>query len=1498
MHFYINMKRYKTIFPLLAMLIFSAIGGFEAASAPSAKPAGPGMDILNKPVLKQKTEPEKPLPVSGNWQREITPALNEALMNFKPVLIFFSSKSCPWSRKMSEETFADKEIKKALESFVTVIIDADEDRQILKRYFVRHVPTVIFVSPELGEIGRIEGFAGKKSMLKHLNELTTANIDAKAKTFDELTAKIEYKKMKKADWEKAMRTLGWSSKYRRKMKDMIFAMKKFPAKELVKLLENKQLAVRLGAIELLEDYHGESYGYDPWFGKTPSSQVLEAIGKWKKWAALKKVEKRNTTPLTKERYNVLINNALSAKPGVAARAALMLRNGGLAALAAIREFQKDNKNLAPGLRMKLRELEYVLVLSQLEADNPTALAHRLIYGNQDTKTKALMIVKSSGPPAMEIIRDYLNDPEPLIRETAIDAIVAAGKAKALPYFKELLKSEKNVDVLFCLIRNLGEVKTKESAVILFDFLNNPSEDLVIAALGSIADIKGDKKGERVIKFLKDPRWRVQVAALDAVRKIELKNAAPQVKKLLNSKDEYVRLKAISTISSLKLKNISGILSKMYLKDDSLKPAIIAAYGELDMKLPESFTKGLAGKDKSLLLQASQALKESPESGFGMLKFLAKNPDEDVSCSAIGIIAGARKLGSKKYIYLYGVLKQHNRKKILALLKNFYVSSDDYKILKIYLKPLGNNNREKKKDLKQVEELFNAFDVSDKPKASKPKEKTVGFDELLDSFGAEEKTGKKDVGENKAIAGIAEILKRNFEQGKDREIRYLSAVALVRLRMEDSLKFLNKIFKSQPSEKKQEIIRALSSYPVWNHEFKKLIFQAINDKDKKTAELGKEALFECKDKKALEFILEQFANNKKIEISQFSCYELKSILTNSRNRRRLWKWAVKVLRNPKSNHDAKVLALYLLKYRKNTTTRELLTKYAESPDIWIKRSALFTMGNIYFNDFAKIAENLISDKSTSLRVLPAIIARKSLSNDYDDKLFFDLKHSMEFSSWSSSLFGSSRQNNILSSKYIKLLKELASDISPRVRLDAFFALMNAGEKVDPRMVLKTINKFQDKNAISKQVTDFFEDNYSILDKSYKILLPFVSERYTYSSKYKSIMKHFLGKPTVAVITKYKLRSGGEKISATVARKLQPKKTDSIKLVYFTKKGCQDCKKVDRYLGIIKSSFPELNIETFDIKKVKSMRLNEAYCEKFNVPAKSRLVAPAIFSGAGYLVKSEVDFDKLGQLVGDSSGIPLSDWYVVNKKELEKSEQRISTRYRKIKTGVILLAGLFDGINPCAFATIIFFISYMLISRKEKKEIIQVSGAFIAGVFIAYYLMGLGLTEFITRFAIIEVLGLWFNWIMAAMVLIIMLLSIYDGILCLRGKIDEIKLQLPNFLKERIRQSIRAGAKNYHFVFAAFITGVIVSFLELACTGQVYAPTILFMLKTGSGTFQAYYLLALYNLAFVAPLILIFIMTYFGMKSETLIRLFRSNAALVKFGTALLFLVIFLLLVFEL
>ena len=56
--------------------------------------------------------------------------------------------------------------------------------------------------------------------------------------------------------------------------------------------------------------------------------------------------------------------------------------------------------------------------------------------------------------------------------------------------------------------------------------------------------------------------------------------------------------------------------------------------------------------------------------------------------------------------------------------------------------------------------------------------------------------------------------------------------------------------------------------------------------------------------------------------------------------------------------------------------------------------------------------------------------------------------------------------------------------------------------------------------------------------------------------------------------------------------------------------------------------------------------------------------------------------------------------------------------------VALAAAVDGINPCAFATILFFVSYLVISRRPRHELLLVGLAFTLGVFVTYLAVGLG------------------------------------------------------------------------------------------------------------------------------------------------------------------------------
>jgi cytochrome c biogenesis protein CcdA len=85
----------------------------------------------------------------------------------------------------------------------------------------------------------------------------------------------------------------------------------------------------------------------------------------------------------------------------------------------------------------------------------------------------------------------------------------------------------------------------------------------------------------------------------------------------------------------------------------------------------------------------------------------------------------------------------------------------------------------------------------------------------------------------------------------------------------------------------------------------------------------------------------------------------------------------------------------------------------------------------------------------------------------------------------------------------------------------------------------------------------------------------------------------------------------------------------------------------------------------------------------------------------------------------------------------------------------------------------------------------------------------------------------------------------------------------------------------------LTDVAISFLELACTGQVYAP-IGYQIQQGK--LDAVGMLVIYNLAFITPLVVIFLLAYGGLRSESLIALQKKHTFAVKIALGVLFLLL--------
>lgn len=244
------------------------------------------------------------------------------------------------------------------------------------------------------------------------------------------------------------------------------------------------------------------------------------------------------------------------------------------------------------------------------------------------------------------------------------------------------------------------------------------------------------------------------------------------------------------------------------------------------------------------------------------------------------------------------------------------------------------------------------------------------------------------------------------------------------------------------------------------------------------------------------------------------------------------------------------------------------------------------------------------------------------------------------------------------------------------------------------------------------------------------------------------------------------------------------------------------------------------------------------------------------------------------------------------------------FNQITAWAIIGAGLADGINPCAFAVIVFFISFLAVYKYNRKEIVLVGAAYCVSVFTAYMLLGLGFFRFLYALKGLAYVTLVVQWVTIVLCAAFFVLSFYDFWIYRKTKqSDKMLLQLPRSYKEYIHKVMRFFLKSKHssswrLVLAACCVGFVVSLVEAVCTGQVYLPTIMVILKEShEHFFKAVAYLVLYNLMFVVPLILVFVLTLCGKESVTFNNWLKKHLGLTKLLLCGVFLGLLLLLLFN-
>ncbi len=205
-------------------------------------------------------------------------------------------------------------------------------------------------------------------------------------------------------------------------------------------------------------------------------------------------------------------------------------------------------------------------------------------------------------------------------------------------------------------------------------------------------------------------------------------------------------------------------------------------------------------------------------------------------------------------------------------------------------------------------------------------------------------------------------------------------------------------------------------------------------------------------------------------------------------------------------------------------------------------------------------------------------------------------------------------------------------------------------------------------------------------------------------------------------------------------------------------------------------------------------------------------------------------------------------------------------------LVLVAALLDSVHPCSFSILLVTIAFLFGMQMERKKILQIGGAYVAGIFLAYLFIGLGILRVLHLFDTPHFMG-----------------KLGAGLLITFGVLNIINEFFPKFpIKLKIPDSTHSAMgkllKKATFP-AAFGLGVLVGICQFPCMGGPYLMVI-GLLRDQMTYAKGFGYLLLYNIILIAPLVTVLWIAADKVLLEKMQEWKISNIGKVKFWAGLI------------
>ena len=215
-------------------------------------------------------------------------------------------------------------------------------------------------------------------------------------------------------------------------------------------------------------------------------------------------------------------------------------------------------------------------------------------------------------------------------------------------------------------------------------------------------------------------------------------------------------------------------------------------------------------------------------------------------------------------------------------------------------------------------------------------------------------------------------------------------------------------------------------------------------------------------------------------------------------------------------------------------------------------------------------------------------------------------------------------------------------------------------------------------------------------------------------------------------------------------------------------------------------------------------------------------------------------------------------------------------------VILASGVADGLNPCSFALLVLFATYTLTLANSvttdgsptvdaRRRLLAAGSLYVGAVWITYFVIGLGLFSFLGWLGQDHLV----TRIAAVLALVMALWMLKDVFFPGLGP----SMMAPHGTSGRMNRAIERGG-----LAGMLIAGVLVGICTVPCSGAIYLDIVAVLHASGGGP-TGLALLALYNLAYIGPLVVMLAAVSDRRVLGRLGRWNRANSPWVKVGLAL-------------